>query len=99
MAGDTLRTPHGPRCTSNALIGARARVPSTEDPRPARVRAPVAYDAYLHVTNVDALAAELRAHGAAIREGPVDRSYQMREVIVTDLNGLVLAFGEEEVLP
>ena len=61
----------------------------------ARVRAPVAYDAYLHVTNVDALAAELRAHGAAIREGPVDRSYQMREVIVSDLNGLVLAFGED----
>jgi len=59
-----------------------------------RVRAPVAYDAYLHVTAVDALAAELRAKGAVIREGPVDRGYHMRELIVSDLNGLVLAFGE-----
>jgi len=59
-----------------------------------RVRAPVAYDAYLHVTAVDALAAELRANGAVIREGPVDRGYHMRELIVSDLNGVVLAFGE-----
>jgi catechol 2,3-dioxygenase-like lactoylglutathione lyase family enzyme len=63
----------------------------------ARVRAPVAYDAYLHVTGVDALAVELRARGAVIREGPTDRSYHMREVIVSDLNGLVLAFGEDMV--
>jgi catechol 2,3-dioxygenase-like lactoylglutathione lyase family enzyme len=59
-----------------------------------RVRAPGAYDAYLHVTAVDALAVEFRARGVVIREGPVDRSYHMRELIVSDLNGLVLAFGE-----
>ncbi len=29
-----------------------------------------------------------------IREGPTNRVYAMRELVVEDLNGLVLAFGE-----
>jgi hypothetical protein len=43
---------------------------------------------------VDQLAAELRERGAVIREGPVNRLYDVREVVLQDLNGLVLAFGE-----
>ena len=53
-----------------------------------------AYDAYLHVVGVDALAIELRARGAEILEGPVTQVYGQRELVIRDCNGLVLAFGE-----
>lgn len=58
-------------------------------------RAEGAYDVYLHVTGVDALAEELRARGADILEGPEDRIYGQRELVVRDCNGLILAFGED----
>ncbi len=58
-------------------------------------RAAGAYDAYLRVTGLDALAAELRARGAVIVGGPEARSYGQRELVVRDCNGLVLAFGED----
>jgi catechol 2,3-dioxygenase-like lactoylglutathione lyase family enzyme len=58
-------------------------------------KAPGAYDAYLRVTGVDALAAELRTRGADILEGPEDRIYEQREVVVRDCNGFILAFGED----
>ena len=54
-----------------------------------------AYDVYFHVTGVDALAAELRGRGASILDGPEDRVYAQRELIVGDCNGLILAFGED----
>ena len=57
-------------------------------------RARGAYDAYLRVVGVEALAAELRARGADIIEGPTRRVYDQLELIVQDCNGLVLAFGE-----
>lgn len=56
-------------------------------------RAQGAYDVYLRVTGVDALAVELRANGADILEGPEDRIYEQRELVVRDCNGLILAFG------
>ena len=59
-----------------------------------RIRALGAYDAYFRVSGVDHLASELRERGAVIREGPTNRIYDVREVVVEDLNGLVLAFGE-----
>src|SRR3954468_5526438 len=59
-----------------------------------RIRAAGAYDAYFRVSGVDQLAAEFRERGAVIREGPTNRVYDVREVVVEDLNGLVLAFGE-----
>ena len=58
-------------------------------------RARGAYDAYFRLVGVDALAAEWRARGADILEGPVVRSYEQRELVVEDCNGLVLAFGED----
>jgi uncharacterized glyoxalase superfamily protein PhnB len=58
-------------------------------------RATVAYDAYLRVTGVDALAKELSVSGAKIIEGPTDRIYEQRELLVEDCNGLVLAFAED----
>ena len=58
-------------------------------------RAEGAYDAYLRVRGIDALADELRRRGADIVDGPEDRSYGQRELVVKDCNGLILAFGED----
>ena len=58
-------------------------------------RAEGAYDVYFHVMGVDALATELRGRGAGILDGPDDRVYEKRELIVGDCNGLILAFGED----
>lgn len=58
-------------------------------------RADGAYDAYFHVAGVESLAAELRARGADVVEGPERREYGQLELVVRDLNGLVLAFGED----
>jgi hypothetical protein len=58
-------------------------------------RAQGAYDAYVRVTGIDALAEELRTRGADILDGPEDRVYGQRELVVRDCNGLVLAFGED----
>jgi hypothetical protein len=52
------------------------------------------YDAYIYVSDVDELATELRATKADIVEGPVKRAYDMRELLVRDCNGYLLAFGE-----
>src|SRR5947207_13157063 len=50
------------------------------------------FDAYIYVSNVDHLAAELRGKNADIVEGPVNRIYDMRELVVRDCNGYLLAF-------
>ena len=52
-------------------------------------------DVYLRVTGVDALAEELRTRGADIIDGPEDRVYGQRELVIVDCNGLILAFGED----
>jgi uncharacterized glyoxalase superfamily protein PhnB len=54
-----------------------------------------AYDAYFRLSGIDAFADNLRARGAEIIDGPEDRFYGQREVIVGDCNGLVLCFAEE----
>jgi catechol 2,3-dioxygenase-like lactoylglutathione lyase family enzyme len=53
-----------------------------------------AYDVYLSVTGIDALARELKTRGAEIIDGPVDRIYGNRELVVRDCNGLILCFGK-----
>ena len=53
------------------------------------------YHAYFHIEGVDALAAELHSRGAAIIDGPEDRIYGERKVVVRDCNGFVLAFGQD----
>ena len=62
-------------------------------------RAAGAYDAYIRVVAVDDLASELRTHGAEILEGPENRVYGQRELVIRDCNGLILAFGEEMRTP
>jgi uncharacterized glyoxalase superfamily protein PhnB len=58
-------------------------------------RAEGACDAYIQVTAVDPLAEELRGRGAQILDGPEDRIYKQRELVVEDSNGLVLVFAED----
>jgi hypothetical protein len=50
-------------------------------------------DAYLWVTDLDALQAELKERGAKIVEGPVKRVYNCYELTVEDLNGFRLVFA------
>ena len=64
-------------------------------PTPAAERSGEQFDMYFWATDVRALAGELKAKGADIVEGPVDRTiYDGRELIVRDLNGLIICFGQ-----
>jgi catechol 2,3-dioxygenase-like lactoylglutathione lyase family enzyme len=53
------------------------------------------YDVYIDVRGLDAWVDRLRGHGAEIIDGPSLRIYGQRELVVRDLNGLVIALGEE----
>ena len=69
-----------------------------QDPQAAgqkRVRAAVAYDAYIRVKGLDRLFEEISARGAKIIEGPLTRVYGMRELVIEDCHGLRIAFGED----
>jgi catechol 2,3-dioxygenase-like lactoylglutathione lyase family enzyme len=52
-----------------------------------------ALDVYIWVSDVDALAEELRASGAEIVDPPCDSDRYRREMLVRDLNGYLLCFG------
>jgi len=52
-------------------------------------------DAYIWVGEVDVLAGELRERGARILEGPVDREYGIREIVIQDPEGFRIAFGSQ----
>jgi len=68
---------------------------SRDEQADVRTRDTESYDVYFHVTGVDALADDFRKRGASILDGPEDRVYGQRELVVRDCNGLILAFGEE----
>ena len=61
--------------------------------RPSELRKPGQIDAYFWVNNADALHAEYQSAGADVVCDPEDRAYGMREFLVRDLDGHVLAFG------
>ena len=50
---------------------------------------------YLRVIGVEALAEELRTRGAEIIDGPEDRTYGQRELVIKDCNELILCLGED----
>ena len=56
------------------------------------------YDVYINVHGLDAWTERLRQNGAEILNGPELMVYGMRELIVRDLNGLIIALGEEAPL-
>jgi catechol 2,3-dioxygenase-like lactoylglutathione lyase family enzyme len=72
---------------------------ATPDSVPRTGRIPGGYDLYLRVQGLGALAAELSERGAEVLEGPVIREYGMRELVVRDCNGLVIALGEDSGAP
>ncbi len=59
----------------------------------------VGSDVYIDVDDVSALATEYQQSDAEIVEGPVDREYQQRELLIRDLNGFVLRFGQDVFEP
>jgi len=52
-------------------------------------------DAYIWVSDLDALHAELKDRGARIIEGPVMRVYKCREMVIEDNCGFHLAFAQD----
>lgn len=51
-------------------------------------------DVYFYVDDVDGLHADLKRRGARILEAPHMAPHGIREIVVEDLNGYRLAFGE-----
>jgi catechol 2,3-dioxygenase-like lactoylglutathione lyase family enzyme len=61
---------------------------------PQRVRQSHEGDVYLYVDDVTSLHAELQQRGAKILQTPLIAPYGFREIIIEDLNGYRLTFGE-----
>jgi len=58
-------------------------------------RQPHERDVYLYVDKLDPLYSDLQHRGAKIIQPPRAAPYGLRELVVEDLNGYRLAFGEE----
>lgn len=58
------------------------------------VRRGLGTDAYIFVTDVNALYQEFLEKGVEITEGPIKRIYDCIEITVKDCNGFQLVFGE-----
>jgi uncharacterized glyoxalase superfamily protein PhnB len=61
---------------------------------PERKRQPLERDVYIYVNDLDALHADLQRRGATIVQPPKVAPYGLPEMVVEDLNGFRLAFGE-----
>jgi hypothetical protein len=57
-------------------------------------RQPFERDVYLYVDSLDALYSDLERRGAVIIQPPRIAPYGLRELVVEDLNGFRLSFGE-----
>jgi uncharacterized glyoxalase superfamily protein PhnB len=51
-------------------------------------------DVYVYVQDLDAIFADLQKRGAVITQPPLMAPYGIRELVVEDLNGYRLCFGE-----
>lgn len=60
-----------------------------------RSLSPTGIDAYIWIEGLDELIIDLKRRGADIIEGPITRVYGVREILVQDLNGFVIALGED----
>lgn len=58
------------------------------------VRMGLGSDAYIFVSDVNALYEEYVGRGVEITEGPIKRIYNCTEITVKDCNGFQLVFGE-----
>lgn len=59
-----------------------------------RTRSTLERDVYVYVQNLDDLHAEFVRRGAAILQPPRLAPHGLREMVVEDLNGYAIAFGE-----
>ena len=66
------------------------------DELPARTRPSFERDVYVYVDSVDAVHRDLQQRGARILAPPHLAPHGIREVVVEDLNGYRLVFGEAE---
>lgn len=57
-------------------------------------RQPLERDVYVYVDDLDALYADLQRRGARIIQPPRLAPYGLREIVVEDLNGYRLSFGQ-----
>ena len=57
------------------------------------VRRGLGNDAYIFVSDINALHAELLENGVEIIEGPIKRVYDCVEITIKDCNGFQLVFG------
>ena len=62
---------------------------------PQRERPSLERDVYLYVDNLDELYVDLQRRGAQITQPPRQAPYGLREIVIEDLNGYRIAFGEE----
>ena len=66
-----------------------------DDP-PARARQPLERDVYIYLASLDEVYADLQSRGATILQPPRETPYGIRELVVEDLNGYRIAFGQIE---
>jgi uncharacterized glyoxalase superfamily protein PhnB len=64
---------------------------------PHRQRQAFERDVYLYVDDIDALLIDLQNRGARILQSPRVAPYGIREMVIQDLNGYRLTFGERPV--
>jgi len=67
---------------------------SAEGAAPGSAHRDEGVDAYIWVEGVDDLYEEFKKRGAEIIDGPVQRVYGCREIVVRDLDGFQIAFGQ-----
>lgn len=60
----------------------------------ARTRESIECDVYLYVSDIEGLFAEFQERGAKILRPPADQAYGLRDMVVEDLNGYRLVFGQ-----
>jgi hypothetical protein len=58
------------------------------------VRRGLGTDAYIFVSDINSLHAELSGRGVEIVEGPIKRIYDCVEITIRDCNGFQIVFGQ-----
>ena len=70
-------------------------VPEASAPYPAHAKgAGISLSFFVQAETIDDMAARLEASGVEIAEGPVDRPWNTRDIVVTDPDGFRLTFFE-----
>lgn len=59
-----------------------------------RTRESIECDVYVYVSDIESLFAEFQERGANILRPPADQAYGLRDMVVEDLNGYRLVFGQ-----